>query len=98
VKKLPYSDRDSVRQVVANKLSGIKPHLDPTTFRFEFHEVFDGDSRVLDLWVVELVAPRADAPVVYWTESDQVFVKLDGVKKRLQGPQIQALIEHKLRG
>jgi hypothetical protein len=94
--KLLYADRDRVRQVVANKLSGIRPHLDPTTFRFEFHPVFDGEMPV-PVWVIELVVPRADGLTVYWTEGDQVFVMLDGVRKRLQGPEIQVLIERKRR-
>jgi Putative DNA-binding domain len=89
---LAYADRDKIRQIVTNKLSGIKPQIDPTSFRLEFHEVFDGGSPVPDLSVVELVIPESGGSTLFWTEGDETFVMLDGVKKRLQGPQIEAFI------
>lgn len=94
---LTYSDRDEVRRAVVNKLAGIKPQLDPRLFSINFHPVMDGRAVARDLFVVEMVVPRSDGGVLFWTESDQAFVRLDGVKKRMEGPQIQAWITRELR-
>jgi hypothetical protein len=95
--RLAYADRDRLRQVVGNKLSGIKPPLDPTTFRLEFHEVLEGRSEVPELFIVELVVPPSGGSVLFWTEGDEAFVMLDGIKMRLNGPQIEAFITRRQR-
>lgn len=94
---LTYSERDEVRRAVVTKLAGIKPQLDPRLFSINFHAVTAGRAVVHDLYVVEMVVPRSDGGVLFWTESDQAFVRLDGVKKRMEGPQIQAWITRELR-
>jgi len=87
--KLTSAERDDVRKEVINKLAGIQPQIDIVGLRLSFHWVFDSDAAVDDLFVVELSVPRGEPATRHFTSGDEAFVRLDGVKQRLKGPQIQ---------
>lgn len=80
--------RDELRRAVADKLNSIEPKIDPTLFRLEMTRVGD------DLFVVSLTVPRSnDGP--FFASGKDAFVRLDGVKKLLSGPQLTAWIRER---
>jgi hypothetical protein len=85
--KLTADERDRLRQVVTNKLCSIRPSIDPTSYRLEIHPVEHpmGES---ELVVVELVVPNVRASSPYFTGGNEAFVRLDGVKRKLAGPEL----------
>jgi DNA modification methylase len=89
--KLTWEERDRLRQIVTNKLVAIRPHIDPTAYRLEVHPVEHPD-RTTDLVVVELVVPRVKATMPYFTGGNDAFVRLDGVKRKLVGPELSEWI------
>lgn len=94
--KITYNDRDSLRQVISQKLFNIKPEIDPTMFRIEFHSVYKDNIEIIDdLFVVEVIVPRPRQKNVYYTGGNDCFVKLDGVKKKLTGPELTEYIKNK---
>lgn len=85
--RLGPEQRDELRKKVMGKLQTILPHIDPTRFKIELHHV--EDSKVEDeLFVVELVVPAILASEPFFTSGNEVFVRTDGVKQKLVGPQI----------
>jgi mRNA-degrading endonuclease toxin of MazEF toxin-antitoxin module len=95
--KLSGADRDDVRKAVMSKLNSIQPHLDIVSLKLTFHEVSGGAATIADLFVVELAVPRGEPTTMYFTGGDKAFVRLDGVKQKLKGPQIQQWIMARIR-
>lgn len=89
--KLTFEERDQLRQTVTNKLGNIRPSIDPTAYRLELHSV-DHPEGITDLIVVELVVPKVKASTPYFTGGNEAFVRLDGVKRKLVGPELSEWI------
>lgn len=89
------SERDEIRRVVGEKLTSIKPPVAPTAYKIEFHPVRDENSIVENLYVVEMAIPRPNSTDLYFTGKDEAWVRIDGGKKRLRGPEIQQEILHR---
>ncbi len=92
---LNSSDRDEIRRVVGEKLTSIKPSIAPTAYKIEFHPVRDENNILENLYVVEMAIPRPNNTDLYFTGKDEAWVRIDGGKKRLSGPEIQQEILHK---
>jgi hypothetical protein len=95
--KVNSQERDKIRTEVSNKLAAIRPHLDPSSFRITFSNVYDNGETVPDLYVVELDAPSGHPLTLYFTGGDEAFVRVDGVKRKLKGPAIQEWITNRIR-
>lgn len=87
--KLSYQERDEIRRIVTEKLQGIKPPIAPTSYRLEIHTVQDENNLPSELFVIELTVPRVISRDLFFTHKDEAYVKTDGGKRRLNGPQIQ---------
>jgi hypothetical protein len=85
--RLTYAQRDEIRRVVTEKLTKIQPAVAPTAYRIELHQVYDQDV-LSDLYVVEVTVPRVSSTDLYFTSKGDAWVKTDGGKKRLIGPEI----------
>ncbi len=87
---LDSSQRDKLRRLVSEKLSQILPAVAPTAYRIEFHPVYEeSGSSAQDRFVVEVIAPQVSASNLYFTGSNEAWVKTDGGKKKLKGPELQ---------
>jgi hypothetical protein len=74
----------------------IQPAVSPSAFRVHFHPVSDGDQPVPDLFVIEVMVPRALTRFLYFTADGEVFVKTEAGKKKLSGSEIQDEIIRRL--
>lgn len=96
--RLSFKERDRLRRVASEKLNGIKPKIDPTQYRIVLHQVYDvNDKTIPDVWVVELRVPRPIFPGPYFTGSDKLFAKVDGIKLKLEGPTLAEWIMRRQR-
>jgi predicted HTH transcriptional regulator len=86
---LNASQRDEIRRVVGEKLTGIRPPIAPTAYKIEFHPVRDENDIVENLYVVEMAIPRPNNTDLYFTAKDEGWIRIDGGKKRLTGPEMQ---------
>jgi hypothetical protein len=89
---LDEQQRDRLRKSVADKLHAIQPQIDPSLFEFNLHRVSLTETPD-SLYVAELVVPAALSADPYYTGGHEMFVRLDGVKKKLTGPQLTAWIQ-----
>jgi len=91
---LDQQQRDRLRKSVADKLHSIQPPIDPTLFRFDLHGVTFTQAPD-SLYVAELTVPAAHSAIPYYTGGNEMFVRIDGVKKKLTGPQLTAWIQRR---
>jgi len=87
--RLDYSQRDEIRRITDEKLSSIQPSVALSSFKITFHEVFDGNNPVKDLYVLQVDIPQIDSRDLYFTAQNEAYLKTDGGKKKLSGPAIQ---------
>lgn len=93
---LNTAERDEIRRVVGEKLTSIKPPIAPTAYEVRFYPVRDDHGILVEnLYVVEMSVPRPNSTDLYFTGKDEAWVRIDGGKKRLSGPEIQQEILHR---
>ena len=94
---LDYRQRDNIRRIVSQKLTEIRPSLDPTGYRIEFYPIYDAtDDIIADLYVVEISVNAIRLNEPYFTGSNEAFVRIDGAKKKLMGPELTEWIRNRL--
>jgi DNA modification methylase len=94
---LTYRQRDEVSKAIDHKLSQIQPAIAPSTWRVEFHQVYENGCAIPDLFVVELIVPRASqSNFLYGTGKGEVFVKTNSGKKKLSLTELQAELLNRL--
>jgi hypothetical protein len=87
--RLTQVDRDRLRRAVFDKLNSIQPQIDPTRFEFDLQPLANADAvDGGDLYVIRLDVPSGDGTDPYFTSGHEAFVRLNGVNKRLTGPQL----------
>lgn len=91
---LPLGERDRLRQLVLGKLHAIQPSIDPTQFRLELHPVQDAPAE-RHLMIVELIVPAGEHVDPFHTASGEVFVRVEGVKKKLTITQLAAWVRNR---
>ena len=95
---LNEQQRDEVRRVASGKLVSIKPPISVEDWHLEFHQVYDLQGEIIeDLWVVELLLPPPRERDVFYTNSGKLFVKAEGSKEKLSGPEVTEFILKRLR-
>lgn len=87
--QLDANQRDELRRSVNSKLVTIQPPIDPTAYRIEFYSVIQNGQRLPDVFVIEVRVPSSNSDRLYFTSGGETFVRLDGIKKKLSGPEIQ---------
>lgn len=82
---LDYRQRDEVGKAIDNKLKNIQPPISPSSWRYEFHQVYDESGKpITDLYVVELIVPRSQqSNILFGTSKGEVFLKTDSGKQKL---------------
>jgi Putative DNA-binding domain len=90
-----HQQRNQLRRDVVSQLHSIQPQIDPTQFELELHPLGSVDGAPHPLYVVELVVPAGASNEPYFTGGHEVFVRVDGVKKKLTGPQLTAWIRRR---
>ena len=89
--------RDDIRAEVSNKLCSIRPPINVRHCQLKFHNVYDLQGAIVeDLWVIELLVPPPQERDVFYTNSGELFVKTDGGKRRLLGPEVTEFIRRYL--
>ena len=93
---LNTEQRDNVRKLVSEKITDITPPVSIENYKLKFHNVYNFMEKTIeDLWVVELVVSPPQKIDIFYTKSNELFVKTDGGKKKLAGTAATAFIQSK---
>ncbi len=87
--RLSRADCDELRRVVTERLHQIFPPIAPSAYTIEVHSVSDEGAEVTDLYVVEVRVPSAKSRLLYSTGGQEVYIKTDSGKRRLNPLEIQ---------
>ncbi|WP_459190563.1 DNA methyltransferase [Ralstonia pseudosolanacearum] len=84
--------KDEVARAIEGQLANIQPSLSPSHWHIHFHPVHDSSgTSIKDLVVVELVVPMPnDSATLYATGSNEVFLRGDSGKKKLNFLELQS--------
>lgn len=93
---LSSQQRDQLRRDVSNKIHSIQPQIDPTQYEFVLHPL-DAGNATQPLFVVELKVPEVASSEPYFTSSHETYVRVDGVTRKLSGPQLTDWIKRRSR-
>ena len=94
---LNFRQRDEVRRAITDKICRIQPALAPSAYQINFHEVFQEGQPIHDLFVIEVVVPRSQTNLLYFSGANEVYVKTDaGEEERLSGLELQDEIVRRL--
>lgn len=88
--ELSYGQRDEIRRVVSEKTASIKPLISPAHFKLRFHNVRNNNRKLSNVFVVELEVDNIQGKDLFFTGSNDCYIKTVGGKKKLAGPQIQS--------
>lgn len=95
--RLNFHERDGLRSVVSQKLNGIRPSIDPTAYRIDFHEIYGTNNDLIpNLYVIEVTVPHVSTTDPFYTSGHEAFVRVDGVKQKLSGPTLTDWIKRRL--
>ncbi|MDJ0552958.1 MAG: ATP-binding protein [Microcoleaceae cyanobacterium MO_207.B10] len=93
---LDNQKRDSLRTVVAQKLSSIQPNIDPTRYKIIIHSIYDDNDKLIpDLTVVEIKVPLIKTKDPFYTSSGDAFVRVDGSIRKISGPALTDWIKER---
>lgn len=89
--------RDEVRRKVSEKLGSIDPPVSVEDWCLEFHNVYDLQGETVEnLWIVELLVLPPQERNIFYTNSGELFIKTEGGKQKLLGPQVTEFIRGRL--
>ncbi len=93
---LDDQQRDEVRRKVSEKLGSIDPPISVENWHLEFHNVYNLQAETIeDLWVIELLVLPPQERDIFYTNSGELFVKTEGGKQKLLGPQVTEFIRRR---
>lgn len=88
---LNTEQRDEVRKVVASKINTIEPPITLNETGTFFHEVENSENG----FVVEVKVLKSNETGLHYTSSGQTWVRLNGVKQKIQGPKLEKYIRER---
>ena len=94
---LDDQQRDEIRRKVSEKLGSIEPPINVENWHLEFHQVYELQGEIVEnLWVIELLVEPLEEKDIFYTNSGELFVKTEGGKQKLLGPQVTEFIRGRL--
>lgn len=94
---LSANQRDHLRRLVTEKLSSIAPAIPVSAFTLEIIRLDGEASKDPALCVVELKVAAPPLRVnLYFTQSGDAYIKTEGGRRKLNGPQIQEETMHRM--
>jgi hypothetical protein len=94
--QLDHQKKDDICRTVSNKFAQIQPRIPVSDFNLDFHAISDEQGKIIDdLWIFEVNVPQGLPTVLYATGGNEVHVRTDGGKQKLDFLQVVAEIERR---
>lgn len=95
--KFTQADRDDLRKSLTELFLSIKPEINPSAFSILFHQIYNKDKAVDNLFLLEIVVPPIHSKYLYSTAKGEVYIKTDAGKKKMNIMQIQLELEERIK-
>lgn len=95
--KAQRSELDELKKDMYSILETIEPKISGDNYLIRFHEVYLNEEELFpDMYVLEVVVPnRSRLNEVFFDHGSDVYLKLDGIRKKLKGSEIVDFILRK---
>jgi len=95
---LDRHDIDEVNKLIYNNVANICPSISPDYFQIDYHPVYNEEDKIIDnLYVVQITVPLSPVKQnIYFIRGTEIFIRVKGVKKKLQGTEIVTYIQKRL--
>ena len=87
--KLSKKDRDIIGRKVSERIGQMKPYVSTETVHISFEAIVCGGEVIDDLYVVEISVESVPSKVLFSTSRNEVYLKSDGGKRRLNAFEMQ---------
>lgn len=95
---LDKEQKDEIRRKISEEVKGIKPYVGADDYDLEFINVHDAAENLLtDTYIVELsVKAKKSQTYLYATSKEEIYIKTNGGKRKLNSLEIQAEIKNRV--
>lgn len=95
--KLSKKDKDIIDRKISERICQMKPYVSTDGIHISFEEIACCDKIVNDLYVVEVSVESSDSDILFSTSKNEIFIKTDGGKRKLNPYEIQQELQIRLR-
>ncbi|MEG0774062.1 ATP-binding protein [Clostridium sp.] len=90
--------KDEINRIIYNNLANIQPPISPDYFEINYYPILNSSNEAIeDLYIIEVITPLSyDRSAIYFINGNNLFVRVNGVKKKLCGNEIVSFIRKKL--
>lgn len=93
---LSKRDRDIIDRKISERIGQMKPYVSTESIQITFEEVVCNNEIIHDLYVVEISVESAASNILYSTSKNEIYIKTDGGKRRLDSFEIQQELQRRL--
>lgn len=96
--KLTNEIKDKINQTIYSNLANISPSISPDHYDIIYHDIYnESNERIENLYIIEVGIPSSyNKSTIYFVNGNNLYVRVNGIKKKLIGTEIVTYIRKKL--
>lgn len=94
--RLSKKDRDIIDRKISERIGQMKPYVSTESIQISYEEVGCNNEIIHDLYVVEISVETVASDILFATSKNEVYIKTDGGKKKLNSYEIQQELKRRL--
>lgn len=95
--KLSKKDKDVIDRMISERICQMKPYVSTEGIHISFEEIVYNNEIVDDLYIVEVSVESSDSDILFSTSKNEIYIKTDGGKRKLNSFEIQQELRIRLR-
>jgi hypothetical protein len=95
--KLSKEDRDAIDRKISERIGQMKPYVSTESVQISFEGVVCNNEIIRDLYIVEISVETAASDILFATSKNEVYIKTDGGKRKLDSYEIQQELKRRLK-
>lgn len=95
--KLSKKDKDVIMRKISERIMQMKPYVSPDLIHISFENIVDNGEIIQHLYIVEISVELCHEKEMFSTSKDEVYIKTNGGKKKLDSQGIQQELKRRLR-
>lgn len=95
--KLSKKDKDVIDRMISERICQINPYVSTEGIHISFEEIVYNNEIVNDLYIVEVSVESSDSDILFSTSKNEIYIKTDGGKRKLNSFEIQQVLRIRLR-
>lgn len=93
---LTKKDRDIIDRKISERIGQMKPYVSTESIQITYEEVVCNNEIIKDLFVVEISVESVASNILFSTSKNEIYIKTDGGKRKLNPFEIQQELQRRL--